>query len=86
VTVCNCCGTALPGNNQLAFLCSPCVQRVPWPVILRYRRAAAAVHSFRRSVRPALVPTPPALVDELARSWSAAADIARASQPEEEKQ
>lgn len=86
MTVCNACGAALPAKNPLAFLCGPCVERVPLPVILRYRRAAQAVHSFRRSVRPALVPTPPALVDELARSWSAAADIARVSQPDEEKQ
>ena len=83
MTICNCCGAALPAKNQLAFLSGPCAERLPLPVLMRYRCAALEVHIWRRRTNGA-VPVPPALVDELARSWSAAAEIARANTPDEE--
>lgn len=81
MTMCNACGLGLPARNQLAFLCGPCAARVPLPVLMRYRRAALAVHSFRRAAYPAGAPCPPNLVDQLARTWRVAADIARATLP-----
>lgn len=78
-TRCNACGDPLPGARPSTFLCRGCVQLVPAPMMLRYRRACRAALLHRRSIRRSVDPVPHRINVELAAAWRACADAARAA-------